>query len=43
VDRQGNAFMIHEGKVWTLVDQQGVRLGQAALFWPDAARVGQLD
>jgi len=43
VDRQGSAFMIHEGKVWTLVDQQGVRLGQAALFWPDAARVGQLD
>ena len=43
VDKAGNAFMIHEGKVWTLVDQQGVHLGQAALFWPDAERVGQLD
>lgn len=42
VDREGNAFMIHEGKVWTLVDSMGVRQGQAALFWPDAGRVGQL-
>ncbi|CAG8872626.1 MEKHLA domain-containing protein [Pseudomonas fluorescens] len=42
VDRQGNAFMIHEGKVWTLIDQHGGRVGQAALFWPDAERVGQL-
>ncbi|MFY0728941.1 MEKHLA domain-containing protein [Pseudomonas sp. NFX15] len=42
VDRQGNAFMIHEGKMWTLVDHQGQHMGQAALFWPDAERVGVL-
>lgn len=42
VDRMGRAFMIHEGSVWTLLDERGVRCGQAALFWPDPARVGML-
>jgi hypothetical protein len=34
--------MIHEGKVWTLIDQDGQCKGQAALFWPDVGRVGEL-
>jgi hypothetical protein len=42
VDRRGEAFMIHEGKVWTLLDDQGAACGQAALFWPDPQRVGQV-
>jgi len=43
VDRHGHPFMIHEGKVWTLVDSNGVHQGQAARFWPDAGRVGLID
>jgi hypothetical protein len=43
VDRHGHPFMIHEGKVWTLIDRDGVHRGQAALFWPDAGRVGLID
>jgi len=43
VDQDGQPFMIHEGIVWTLVDEQGKRCGQAALFWPDAERIGQLE
>jgi hypothetical protein len=42
VDRDANAFMIYEGKVWTLIDQHGEHRGQAALFWPDAERVGRV-
>lgn len=42
VDHQGNPFMIYAGSVWNLLDAQGQRVGQAALFWPDAARVGVL-
>ncbi|MEJ5059061.1 MULTISPECIES: MEKHLA domain-containing protein [unclassified Pseudomonas] len=42
VDRAGKAFMIHQGSVWTLIDEQGARCGQAALFWPDPERAGQL-
>ncbi|MGE8066252.1 MEKHLA domain-containing protein [Pseudomonas sp. NPDC089569] len=40
VDRLGQAFMIHLGSVWTLLDDQGAACGQAALFWPDPDRVG---
>ena len=43
VDCAGQAFMIHQGSVWTLLDEAGARCGQAALFWPDPERVGQLD
>ncbi|MBZ9781851.1 MEKHLA domain-containing protein [Pseudomonas sp. REP124] len=43
VDREGHAFMIHEGKVWTLLDHNGEHQGQAALFWPDAERIGRLE
>lgn len=43
VDRTGRPFMIHAGVVWNLVDAEGRRLGQAALFWPDAQRVGQVE
>lgn len=43
VDRAGEAFRIHAGVVWNLVDVDGQRLGQAALFWPDPQRVGQLE
>lgn len=42
VDRLGQAFMIHQGSVWTLIDEQGAPCGQAALFWPDPERVGLL-
>lgn len=42
VDRQGQPFMIHDGIVWEVLDEAGVRKGQAALFWPDAAPVGRL-
>jgi hypothetical protein len=42
VDRDGNSFMIYEGKVWTLIDEHGEHRGQAALFWPDAERVGRV-
>ncbi|WP_160107943.1 MEKHLA domain-containing protein [Pseudomonas izuensis] len=42
VDRSGQAFMIHHGSVWTLIDEQGAPCGQAALFWPDPERVGHL-
>jgi hypothetical protein len=42
VDRRGEAFMIREGKVWTLLDDQGAACGQAALFWPDPERVDQV-
>ncbi|MGM3423710.1 MEKHLA domain-containing protein [Pseudomonas benzopyrenica] len=43
VDRDGEAFQIHAGVVWNLLDVDGQRLGQAALFWPDPQRVGQLE
>ena len=43
VDRTGRPFMIHAGVVWNLVDAEGVRLGQAALFWPDPQRIGQVE
>ena len=43
VDKAGEAFQIHAGVVWNLVDAQGIRLGQAALFWPDPQRIGQVD
>lgn len=43
VDRDGNALMIYEGKVWTLIDEHGELRGQAALFWPDAERIGRVD
>jgi hypothetical protein len=43
VDRDGEAFMIHEGKVWTLIDQRGENRGQAALFWPDERSIGRFD
>lgn len=43
VDRHGESFMIHDGIVWEVLDEAGVRKGQAALFWPDAAPVGRLD
>ncbi|MDQ7913585.1 MEKHLA domain-containing protein [Pseudomonas sp. 102515] len=43
VDKAGQAFEIHAGVVWNLVDVDGQRLGQAALFWPDLQRVGQLE
>ncbi|WP_323148605.1 MEKHLA domain-containing protein [Pseudomonas oryzihabitans] len=43
VDKAGEAFQIHAGVVWNLVDAEGIRLGQAALFWPDPQRIGQVD
>ena len=43
VDQAGRAFMIHAGVVWNLIDSQGQRLGQAALFWPDEQRIGRLE
>ena len=42
VDYHNLPFVIHEGSVWTLLDEQGVACGQAALFWPDAERIGDL-
>lgn len=42
VDAQGEAFMIHAGVVWTLLDKSGQPCGQAALFWPDEQRIGVL-
>ena len=43
VDKAGEAFQIHAGVVWNLVDAEGIRLGQAALFWPNPQRIGQVD
>lgn len=43
VDQAGRAFMIHAGVVWNLLDSDGQRLGQAALFWPDKERIGQVE
>ncbi|WP_158896528.1 MULTISPECIES: MEKHLA domain-containing protein [unclassified Pseudomonas] len=43
VDKAGEAFRIHAGVVWNLLDVDGQRLGQAALFWPDPQRIGQLE
>jgi hypothetical protein len=43
VDKDGNPFMIYEGKVWTLIDQRGENRGQAALFWPDERSIGRFD
>ncbi|WP_295464451.1 MEKHLA domain-containing protein [uncultured Pseudomonas sp.] len=43
VHRTGRPFMIHAGVVWNLVDAEGRRLGQAALFWPDEQRIGQVE
>jgi len=42
VDAHGQPFMIHAGVVWTLLDEAGRAVGQAALFWPDEQRVGVL-
>ncbi|WP_371051391.1 MEKHLA domain-containing protein [Pseudomonas fluorescens] len=42
VDRHGQPFMIHDGIVWEVLDAEGVRQGQAALFWPHPAPVGRL-
>lgn len=42
VDRNGGAFMIHDGIVWEVLDETGARKGQAALFWPNAAPIGRL-
>ncbi|MDB6143632.1 MAG: hypothetical protein JWP80_2676 [Pseudomonas sp.] len=33
VNRSGGAFRIQDGSVWELLDEQGQRCGQAALFW----------
>ena len=41
VDRYGHAFMIHDGIVWEVVDEKGIRHGQAALFWPDPAPIAR--
>lgn len=43
VDRNGGAFMIHDGIVWEVFDETGTRKGQAALFWPNAAPIGRLN
>ncbi|WP_145013036.1 MEKHLA domain-containing protein [Pseudomonas oryzihabitans] len=43
VDQAGRAFMIYAGVVWNLVDGDGQRLGQAALFWPDRQRIGRVE
>lgn len=43
VNRHGESFMIHDGIVWEVLDEAGVRKGQAALFWPNTAPVGRLD
>ncbi|MDQ0740284.1 MEKHLA domain-containing protein [Pseudomonas sp. W4I3] len=43
VDRNGGSFTIHDGIVWEVLDENGVRKGQAALFWPSAAPVGRLE
>ena len=42
VDAHDQPFMIHAGVVWTLLDDAGQACGQAALFWPDAQRIGVL-
>lgn len=42
VDAHDQPFMIHAGAVWTLLDDAGQACGQAALFWPDAQRIGVL-
>lgn len=42
VDRHGESFIIHDGIVWEVLDEAGVRKGQAALFWPNAAPFGRL-
>ena len=41
VDRHGKLFLIHDGTVWEVLDEKGVRLGQAALFWADPAPLGR--
>ncbi|MFI8221635.1 MEKHLA domain-containing protein [Pseudomonas sp. NPDC085632] len=43
VDRQGAAFMIHDGIVWEVLNEAGIRIGQAALFWPEAAPVDRFE
>lgn len=43
VDKAGEAFQIHAGVVWNLLDATGQRLGQAALFWPDPQRIGKVE
>jgi hypothetical protein len=43
VDRHDESFMIHDGVVWEVLDEPGVRKGQVTLFWPNAAPVGWLD
>lgn len=43
VDKAGEAFQIHAGVVWNLLDANGQRLGQAALFWPDLQRIGEVE
>ncbi|GAC1038041.1 MEKHLA domain-containing protein [Pseudomonas sp. No.117] len=43
VDKAGEAFQIHAGVVWNLIDVEGARLGQAALFWPDPQRIGKVE
>jgi len=42
VDAHQQPFLIHAGVVWTLLDAAGLPCGQAALFWPDAPRIGVL-
>lgn len=43
VDRHGQPFMIYDGIVWEVLDAEGRRKGQAALFWPQPAPVGRFD
>lgn len=35
VDKNGNTFMIYDGIVWELRDDDGTVWGQGALFWTD--------
>jgi len=34
IDSQGKRFMIYDGIVWQVYDEQSALRGQAALFWP---------
>ncbi len=34
VAKSGRRFLIEDAVVWELVDEAGVRSGQAAMFWP---------
>ncbi|WP_460141792.1 MEKHLA domain-containing protein [Pseudomonas sp. S2_E01] len=43
VDRHGEPFMIHDGIVWEVLDAEGTRTGQAALFWPQPAPLGRFN